>query len=52
MADEDPYEAGWMVVLKPTDWNSVKEDLTPGSDVAVAYEAKMVADEFEGCATE
>lgn len=52
MANEDPYEAGWMVVLKPTDWNSVKEDLTPGSDVAVAYEAKMVADEFEGCATE
>jgi glycine cleavage system H protein len=49
LANEDPYEKGWMVVLKPEDWDSVKATLTPGSDVAGPYEAKMDADGFEGC---
>jgi len=48
-ANEDPY-AAWMVVLKPTDWASVKAGLTPGSQVAPKYEAKMAADGFAGCA--
>ena len=52
LANEDPYGIGWMAVLKPDDWDSVKASLTTGADVAVAYEAKMDADEFEGCATE
>ena len=52
MANEDPYENGWMVILKPSDWSAVKKTLTPGGEVAAAYEAKMVVDEFEGCETE
>jgi glycine cleavage system H protein len=50
MANDDPYDAGWLVELKPDDWDSVKGQLTPGSDVAGPYEAKMDADGFDGCA--
>jgi glycine cleavage system H protein len=50
LANEDPYGAGWLVVLKPADWASVKPTLTPGSQVAPKYEAKMAADGFAGCA--
>ena len=49
LANENPY-AAWMVILKPTDWASVKATLTPGKDVAAKYEAKMAADGFAGCA--
>ena len=49
MANEDPY-AAWLVVLQPEDWDSVKGTLTPGTDVAGPYEAKMEADGFAGCA--
>jgi glycine cleavage system H protein len=50
LANEDPYGAGWMVILKPADWPSAKPALTPGSQVAPKYEAKMAADGFSGCA--
>jgi glycine cleavage system H protein len=50
LANEDPYGAGWMVILKPADWASVKAGLTLGSQVAPKYEAKMAADGFSGCA--
>jgi glycine cleavage system H protein len=50
LANEDPYGAGWLVILKPTDWASVKGTLTPGAQVAPKYEAKMAADGFAGCA--
>ena len=49
LANEDPYKA-WLVVLKPNDWAAVKGTLTPGSQVAPKYEAKMAADGFAGCA--
>ena len=49
LANEDPYDKGWMVVLRPEEWDSVKATLTPGSEVAGPYEAKMDADGFEGC---
>jgi glycine cleavage system H protein len=49
LANEDPYGQGWMVVLKPADWAAVKATLTPGSQVAAKYEAKMAADGFAGC---
>ena len=52
LANEDPYEAGWMVIIKPADWASAKAGLTPGTDVAAKYEAKMDADGFSGCACE
>jgi len=50
LANEDPYGAGWLVILKPEDWTSVKPSLTPGTHVAPVYEAKMDADGFAGCA--
>lgn len=48
MANDDPY-ASWLVVINPEDWDSVKPSLTPGTDVAGPYEAKMDADGFGGC---
>lgn len=50
LANEDPYGAGWMVIVRPTDWAAVKATLTPGAEVAPQYEAKMDADGFAGCA--
>ena len=50
LANEDPYLAGWMVIIKPDDWAAAKATLTPGSQVAPKYEAKMDADGFSGCA--
>lgn len=50
LANDDPYDAGWLIVLKPEDWASVSGTLVPGSAVAAPYEAKMAADGFAGCA--
>ena len=49
IANEDPYEAGWLVVIKLDDWDSVKGALVLGADVTGPYEAKMDADGFGGC---
>src|SRR5512146_1940804 len=49
LANEDPYGAGWLVILKPADWATVKPTLVPGTHVAAPYEAKMNADGFAGC---
>ncbi len=49
IANEDPYDRGWMVILKPDDWDSVKPALVVGTDVTPGYEAKMDADGFAGC---
>ncbi len=50
LANDDPYGAGWMVIIRPADWASVKPSLVPGTAVAAPYEAKMAADGFAGCA--
>jgi predicted nucleotide-binding protein (sugar kinase/HSP70/actin superfamily) len=44
------YGEGWLIVLKPEDWDGVKPSLVPGAQVAGPYEAKMAADGFAGCA--
>ncbi|MDA0823724.1 MAG: glycine cleavage system protein H [Proteobacteria bacterium] len=49
LANDDPYEAGWMVIIQAEDWDAVKATLVAGSDVAAPYEAKMDADGFAGC---
>jgi len=49
IANDDPYQAGWLIILKPEDWDSVKGSLVPGAEVAGPYEAKMDADGFAGC---
>lgn len=50
IANSDPYDAGWMVIITPDDWASAKTALVLGSAVAPSYEAKMDADGFGGCA--
>ena len=50
LANEDPYGAGWMVIVRPDDWASVKPLLVSGAEVGPRYEAKMQADGFPGCA--
>ncbi|MGE5738407.1 MAG: glycine cleavage system protein H [Betaproteobacteria bacterium] len=50
LANEDPYAAGWLVIIKPEDWAAARATLVPGSAVATPYEAKMAADGFAGCA--
>ena len=49
LANDDPYDKGWLVILQPEDWASVKASLTPGSEVAAPYEAKMESDGYAGC---
>jgi glycine cleavage system H protein len=49
LANTDPYEKGWFIILKPTNWDQVKPTLTPGAQVTAKYEAKMAADGFAGC---
>jgi glycine cleavage system H protein len=49
-ANADPYGEGWLIILKPEDWDTVKGSLVPGAQVAGPYEAKMAADGFAGCA--
>ena len=49
IANTDPYDAGWLVILKPEDWDSVKGSLVIGSDVTTPYEAKMDSEGFGGC---
>jgi glycine cleavage system H protein len=49
LANSDPYGEGWLLVLKPEEWDSVRSTLVPGTQVAGPYEAKMNADGFAGC---
>ncbi len=44
-----PYAGGWLVRLKPTDWEGEKGRLLIGPAVAEAYEARMAAEGFGGC---
>lgn len=45
----DPYGSGWMVKLKPANWDGDSAALITGGAVAAAFEAKMNADGFAGC---
>ncbi|HEY5637249.1 MAG TPA: glycine cleavage system protein GcvH [Burkholderiales bacterium] len=45
----DPYGAGWMVRLKPGNWDVDAAALVTGAAVAAAFETKMAADGFAGC---
>lgn len=49
LANDDPYDAGWLVILKPDDWDSVKGSLVTGADVTAPYETKMDSEGFAGC---
>lgn len=40
--NEDPYDAGWLVVVKPQNWDEVKPNLIAGTDVSDPYERKWM----------
>lgn len=48
--NSDPYGSGWMVKLKPSNWDGDSAALITGGAVAEAFEAKMNADGYAGCA--
>ena len=43
LANEDPYGAGWLVILKPVDWAAAKATLTPGTASAAARQARSIS---------
>lgn len=45
----DPYGKGWVVKMKPLDWDTESVGLISGAGVGAAFEAKMKADGFAGC---
>lgn len=48
--NSDPYGSGWMVRLKPANWDAESGKLVTGPAAAGAFEAKMNAEGFAGCA--
>ena len=47
--NKDPYAQGWIVKLKPSNWEADIAGLKTGADALRAFEAKMQADGFKGC---
>lgn len=45
----DPYGNGWLVKMKPSDWDGESGVLVTGAAMPAAFEAKMNADGFAGC---
>lgn len=45
----DPYGNGWLVKMKPTNWDGDSGGLVTGGAVSGAFETKMNADGFGGC---
>ncbi|SEP83325.1 glycine cleavage system H protein [Ectothiorhodospira magna] len=50
LINQDPYGQGWLVKIKPADWDADAVDLKTGADALTAFQAKMDADGFNGCA--
>ena len=46
----DPYGAGWLLRMKPLDWERDVGILLSGKAAAEAFEVKMQAEGFAGCA--
>ena len=49
LVNGDPYGAGWMAKIKPTQWAEESKSLISGAEIDPAFEAKMNADGFGGC---
>lgn len=49
IAHRDPYGSGWLVVVRPDEWDDARARLIHGTAVAEPYRAKMAAMEFAGC---
>jgi len=46
----DPYGAGWLARMKPSDWAGESGPLLSGQAAFEAFEAKMQTEGFAGCA--
>lgn len=45
----DPYGNGWLVKMKPSNWDGESGALVTGGAIPAAFETKMNADGFAGC---
>ncbi|MEJ5210809.1 MAG: glycine cleavage system protein GcvH [Burkholderiales bacterium] len=50
LVNEDPYGAGWMVRMQPSEWDEEVGTLLTGEAALNAFEVKMEAEGFAGCA--
>ncbi|MEN6586874.1 MAG: glycine cleavage system protein H, partial [Sulfuricella sp.] len=46
LINRDPYGAGWIVRMKPTDWQAESALLVTGPAIAQAFETRMDAEGF------
>lgn len=47
--NKDPYAQGWIVKVKPANWDADAASLKTGGAALAAFENKMQADGFKGC---
>lgn len=50
LSNIDPFGEGWMVRMRPSDWSEESKSLLVGDAACAAFEAKMEAEGFGGCA--
>lgn len=41
LINQDPYGAGWIVKLKPADWEAERQDLVTGAEGIAAYQRSL-----------
>ena len=49
LINKDPYGEGWIIRLKPANWDADSAALLSGAAAMSAFESKMQADGFKGC---
>ncbi len=49
LINKDPYGEGWIVKMKPSDWDGESKSLKAGGDAIKAFEGKMDSEGFKGC---
>ncbi len=49
LINDDPYGAGWLVKIRPVDWDGESVALLKGPEALVLFEQRMEADGFGGC---
>lgn len=49
LSNIDPYGEGWMVRMRPANWEEEVKTLLTGEHARTAFEAKMEAEGFGGC---
>lgn len=49
LINEDPYGRGWLVVLRPFDWDGDSTELLTGDEALDALAEKMEHEGFDGC---